>query len=117
MTLTVKQEEGDRRSAGFSQQMLGRLARAHGDAAAARDRYRPALMLYGDALRTAMNIVGAPVDQPIRERIATAGEGFGAADFERACAAGRAMTLVQAVEYALEDPPTERRRALAHLAF
>ena len=120
--------------------MLGRLARARGDAAAARDRYRLALKLYGDvgdrpsiasvlelfaelalderqfpraaqllgasdALRTAMNIAGAAVDQPIRERLATAGEGFGAAEFERACAVGRAMTRAQAVEYALEAPP------------
>ena len=57
-----------------------------------------------DALRTAMNIPVAPVDQPIRARIATAADAFGAAEFERRCAVGRAMTLVQAVEYALEEP-------------
>ena len=47
-TLSVKQEEGNRRSEGFSHQWLGRVAQARRDLAVASDRYRRALKLYRD---------------------------------------------------------------------
>jgi predicted ATPase/DNA-binding XRE family transcriptional regulator len=133
-TLSVKQEEGDGRSEGYSLQWLGRLAHTREDLAGASDRYRSALKLYRDAgdrpsiaitldlfaelaldegqteraarllgaveaLRTEMKIGVAEIDRPPRERVEAV---LDAALFERARGAGRATTLEQAVEYALE---------------
>jgi predicted ATPase len=47
-TLFVKQEEGARRSEGFSHQWLGRVAHARRELAAALESYRQALKLYRD---------------------------------------------------------------------
>jgi tetratricopeptide (TPR) repeat protein len=137
-TVAIKQDDGDRRSEGFSQQKLGRVAHARGDFAGALDRYRRALTLYSDvgdrpsiattlecfaelamdegkirraarllgsadALRTGMNSDVAPIERPPRERVAAGEAALGAAMFERARDAGQAMTLDQAVEYALEE--------------
>ncbi len=99
-SLVLRYEQGDKQSIASSLRGLG-------STAAATRQYRRAARLWGaaDALREA---IGAPPPrhaERARQALAATRRGLGEVDFAAAWAAGRALSLSQAVAEALQDSP------------
>ena len=94
--LALAQETGDRRMIAFS---------LDGLAAVCRSPLRAAHLLgAADALRADLQVTLSPIDSRFQQHVLNAVRAhLNAAAFTAAWAAGRAMSLEQAIAYALED--------------
>jgi tetratricopeptide (TPR) repeat protein len=78
------------------------------DAGAGRPERAARLFAAADALQESMRLRRSPSDQPDHDdAVAAVRSSLGGATFTTAWTEGRAMTLEQAVAYALEEPPSQ----------